>query len=99
IYTRVWNLKGSIYLQNGPEDMKELAENAGFTVHKGTFASWMEQEGKALHINLSGSDEARKERLEAMTHGITVFTEEETVRAFFTKRLGRTAACISQRPL
>lgn len=88
IYTRVWNQKGSIYLQNGPDDVKELAKNAGFTVHEGTFASWMEQEGKALHINLCGSEEARKERLKAMTHGITVFTEEETVRAFLQSGSG-----------
>ncbi|MBT9251016.1 carbamoyl phosphate synthase large subunit [Bacillus halotolerans] len=88
IYTRVWNQKGSIYLQNGPEDLKTLAKNAGFTVHEGTFASWMEQDEKALHIHLNGSEEARKERLEAMTHGITVFTEEETVRAFLQSGSG-----------
>ncbi len=58
----------------------------------------MEQEGKALHINLSASEEARKERLEAMTHGITVFTEEETVRAFY-KAVQAIRACISQRSL
>lgn len=88
IYTRVWSQKGSIYLQNVPEDVRELAENAGFTIHEGTFASWMEQEGKSLHINLSGSEEACKERLEAMTHGIPVFTEEETVRAFLQSGSG-----------
>lgn len=43
---------------------------------------------KSLHINLSGSEEARKERLEAMTHGIPVFTEEETVRAFLQSGSG-----------
>lgn len=75
-------------MQNGPEDLKTLAENAGFTVHEGTFASWMEQDEKALHIHLNGSEEARKERLEAMTHGITVFTEEETVRAFLQSGSG-----------
>ncbi|AOR97560.1 Carbamoyl-phosphate synthase (glutamine-hydrolyzing) [Bacillus subtilis] len=75
-------------MQNVPEDVQELAENAGFTVHEGTFASWMEQEEKSLHINLSGSEEARIERLEAMTHGIPVFTEEETVRAFLQSGSG-----------
>lgn len=83
-------------MQNVPEDVKELAENAGFTIHEGTLASWMEQEGKSLHINLSGSEEACKERLEAMTHGIPVFTEEETVRAFLQSGSGHPRLYLSK---
>lgn len=40
------------------------------------------------YINFNHSEEARKQRIEAMTHGVTVFTEPETVKAFLASGSG-----------
>ena len=74
--------KGSIYLEGCDAELERQAQEAGFTVCKDAFPAWAERKDKAVHINFNHSEEARKQRIEAMTHGVTVFTEPETVKAF-----------------
>ncbi|MBT2573843.1 carbamoyl phosphate synthase large subunit [Bacillus sp. ISL-51] len=89
IYAHVWDKKGSIYLEGGDEETAQLAEAAGFTVCESSFSAWAERKDKAVHINFNDSEEARSQRLEAMTHGVTVFTEPETVKAFLASGSGK----------
>ncbi|PSA92266.1 carbamoyl-phosphate synthase large subunit [Bacillus atrophaeus] len=88
IYAGLWEKKGSIFLEGGNDNLKNLAESAGFSVYEGPFSAWIEQKDKAVHINLNHSEEARTQRVEAMTHGVTIFTEAETVRAFLNSGSG-----------
>ncbi|MCY7855739.1 carbamoyl phosphate synthase large subunit [Bacillus sonorensis] len=91
IFADVWNEKGSIYFK-GDEELKSLAEQAGFIVQTSGFKDWIKRTDKALHINLTDSNEAKRERKEAITHGVGIMTEEETVRAFLRSGCGATQA-------
>ncbi|MBU8787376.1 MULTISPECIES: carbamoyl phosphate synthase large subunit [Bacillus] len=97
IFAGVWKEKGSIYLKAGDE-LKTAAEQAGFTVQTDGFQDWIKRSDKALHINLTDSKEAKRERMEAITHGVFVMTEEETVRAFLGSGSG-TASPVSLKDL
>ncbi|KAF6538561.1 carbamoyl phosphate synthase large subunit [Bacillus sp. EKM208B] len=89
IYAHVWEKKGCIYLEGCDAELERQAQEAGFTVCKDAFPAWAERKDKAVHINFNHSEEARKQRIEAMTHGVTVFTEPETVKAFLESGSGK----------
>jgi len=91
IFAGIWQTKGCIYME-GAGELCSLAEQAGFTVQSDDFSGWIKRKDKALHIHLAESKEARKQRMEAVTHGVAVMTEEETVRAFLTSGHGTTKA-------
>ncbi|QHZ46224.1 carbamoyl phosphate synthase large subunit [Bacillus sp. NSP9.1] len=91
IFAGVWKTKGCIYMEAG-SDLKHVAEQAGFTVQSADFASWIKRPDKALHINLTNSAEAKRQRMDAITHGVAVMTEEDTVRAFLKSGSGTTRA-------
>ncbi|MDE1407945.1 carbamoyl phosphate synthase large subunit [Bacillus licheniformis] len=91
IFAGIWQTKGCIYME-GAGELRSLAEQAGFTVQSDDFPGWIKRKDKALHIHLAESKEARKQRIEAVTHGVAVMTEEETVRAFLTSGHGTTKA-------
>ncbi|MES5394756.1 carbamoyl phosphate synthase large subunit [Bacillus amyloliquefaciens] len=88
IYAHVWDKKGSVYLEGGDEKLAQQTQEAGFTVCQDSFQAWADRKDKAVHINFNHSEEARKQRIEAMTHGVTVFTEPETVKAFLASGSG-----------
>ena len=88
IYAHVWEKKGSVYLEGGDEKLAQQTQEAGFTVCQDSFQAWADRRDKAVHINFNHSEEARKQRIEAMTHGVTVFTELETVKAFLASGSG-----------
>ncbi|ALC80714.1 MULTISPECIES: carbamoyl phosphate synthase large subunit [Bacillus] len=88
IFANEWTNKGSIYLE-GSSELKKLAEENGFTVDE-DFDSWLKKDDKILHIHLNTSEEAKKQRIAALTNGVTVLTEEETVYAFFAGASGET---------
>ncbi|MDA7026075.1 carbamoyl phosphate synthase large subunit [Bacillus sp. CLL-7-23] len=90
VFADIWKMKGSIFLQPSNCELKTLAEKAGFTVETDNFTDWIKRTDKILHINLTDSQEAKQQRIEAIIHGLSVITEKETAQAFFASELGLT---------
>ncbi|MDI5790232.1 hypothetical protein PO124_22975 [Bacillus licheniformis] len=59
-----------------------LSQNRRASPYSRTISGLDQTEGQSAAHPFSRVKEARKQRIEAVTHGVAVMTEEETVRAF-----------------
>lgn len=87
VFASIWHQKGSLFIQ-GSELLIEEAKHAGFDVWTGSFESWLQQGDKSLHIHLADDEEAKEQRVKALTHGVQVLTEYETAQAFLQGKEG-----------
>lgn len=87
VFAPIWKQKGSLFMQ-GSEQLIDEAKHAGFDVWTGSFESWLQNEDKSLHIHLGEDEEAKEQRVKALTHGVQVLTEYETVQAFLQGKNG-----------
>ncbi|MFS0655941.1 carbamoyl phosphate synthase large subunit [Bacillus sp. 179-C3.3 HS] len=81
VFASIWKKKGSVFIK-GSDQLIEKAKQAGFDVWNGSFDNWLEKDHKSLHIHLEENDEAKEQRVKALTHGVHVLTEYETANAF-----------------
>lgn len=87
VFAPIWQQKGSLYI-HGSELLIDEATRAGFNVWTGSFESWLQQDDKSLHIHLGDDEEAKEQRVKALTHGVQVLTEYETAQAFLQGKDG-----------
>lgn len=87
VFAPIWKQKGTLYI-HGSELLKDEATRAGFDVWTGSFESWLQQDDKSLHIHLGDDEEAKEQRVKALTHGVQVLTEYETAQAFLQGKDG-----------
>ncbi|MGE6630961.1 carbamoyl phosphate synthase large subunit [Bacillus sp. NPDC077027] len=87
VFSSIWKRDGSLFIQ-GSEQLIDEAKQAGFEVWSGSFDSWLKEENKALHIHLGHDEIAKEQRFKALTHGVQVLTEYETVQAFLKGKEG-----------
>ncbi|WMT28231.1 carbamoyl phosphate synthase large subunit [Bacillus aerius] len=87
VFAPIWKQKGSLFIQ-GSELFVDEAKRAGFDVWTGSFESWLQQDDKSLHIHLGDDEEAKEQRVKALTHGVQVLTEYETAQAFLQGKDG-----------
>ncbi|MDM5297495.1 carbamoyl phosphate synthase large subunit [Bacillus pumilus] len=87
VFASIWKEKGSVFIQ-GSEKLIDDAKKAGIDVWNGSFASWLKTDHKSLHIHLGDDEEAKEQRVKALTHGVQVLTEYETATAFLQGKNG-----------
>ncbi|WP_353856143.1 carbamoyl phosphate synthase large subunit [Bacillus sp. Bos-x628] len=87
VFASIWSQKGSVYIQ-GSELLIDEVKQAGFDVWTGSFESWLQTDHKLLHIHLGEGEQAKEQRVKALTHGVQVLTEYETANAFLKGKNG-----------
>ncbi|QLI78844.1 carbamoyl phosphate synthase large subunit [Bacillus pumilus] len=87
VFASIWHQKGSLFIK-GSEQLVDEAKHAGFDVWTDGFDTWLQNEDKSLHIHLGEDEEAKEQRVKALTHGVQVLTEYETVQAFLQGKNG-----------